>query len=50
MMGMAETKNLANTIEHLCREDQNEGLIGDNLSKLINDIKKAQIELNEYVE
>ena len=49
MMGMTETKNLANTIEHLCREDQNEDLINANLSKLIDNIEKALIELKKYL-
>ncbi len=47
MMGMSETKDLANSIELLCRENPNERLIKDKL--LLSEIEKANNELRNYI-
>ncbi len=49
MMGMAETKDLANTIEHLCRENSEEKIIKPNILNLIINIEKALNELRNYL-
>ncbi len=48
MMGMAETKTLAISIEILCRENLDEELIKEEVSKLITNIEKAVNELRNY--
>jgi len=48
MMGMTVTKDLANTIEHLCRENPENKLIKRNISSLKINIEKALKELKNY--
>ncbi len=48
MMGMRETKDLANTIEHLCRGNNDEILIKEEVSKLITNIEIAEKEIRNY--
>ena len=49
MMGMAETKDLANSIEILCREQSDEEIIKDKVIKLIANIELALNELRNYI-
>jgi HPt (histidine-containing phosphotransfer) domain-containing protein len=48
MMGMADTKELANRIEQLCREGSNASRIKEDVLNFISHIDKALIELNNF--
>lgn len=48
MMGMSDTKELANSIEQLCRKGSDASRIKENVLRFISHIDKALIELNNF--
>lgn len=50
MMGMTKTIETSNALELLCRENPDEKLIKEEVNKLLINIEKASLELNDYIE